>query len=582
MDNNRLTRSVDGKAKCKSRYSVSGRENIVDSIRALEIKTVSGTRASEDMSEHDRSDLQRDIKRQTGLNAEESVEFTNDTSLGLGLETTRFKEGNRRKSEVNPLAKATLTTFTQPRRKSTSEVTIGIGRHRCSSNSNFRPSPLAFPSQTVSVAWRNDESVCKETSSASTTRKRIICDNERVGETLAFPAMPRVNVSEKFPLSSSEPTHRDKNSKDNRLQSEHHMINAHREHLPEKGHLDSKQDLANRRLPVSEAHGEPTRSRSLSDSDLEDSFMTTAQREKLDRLKSQIYEINSKRKNCRKISGSTCKPDFNGCKQSTGCTSTEASMFPVLTEKSLKRHSKSHEKVIWPHTSDGAIISSEADQTISDASYPNSNVHSVGHMAQTEFDNSVTSMNVKSTELPLTPSTLAYSRENTQKLSKIHFPTPPISDEDDSSESITVIIERLRARSEPGDVGSRKLSTAKQNQSRARLENVALKEKVQSFVEKPLPALPPTTLRVKKSPNGVPAKSGQFKSGTNANIAPEPREKKEGVINIHSCPTLNLFSDRSWMYQDKSKKKHRYIRGPATPVPPVDFVFNKNTEPDGS
>ena len=577
----------------KSLSSVNGRENIVESIKASKIKDW-GRRAVDDEVDHG-SDLRRNVRRETGLNTEESEALRNKRlsllSHDRAIGTARFEEGSRRNSEVQLLPKDMLATLPQTRRKSTSEVE----RHN-GSTSNLKPTLAS--QEIVSDAWMSGEFVCNDTS--STASKHSSGDSERFSETLTFPALSRVNVRGKFELSSSGPTHC-KESKGIQLHSEHHGIYARTEHLTDaKGHFGN-QDFAQKLLLPAPEKGESTRRRSLSDSQVvENSTMSAEQREKqekLDRLKRQIYETNLKKKNknCRKMSGSN-----GNSKQSTGYMAAGKSIFPVLTEKSLKRHSKSHEMGrYWaPTESLSAITATDTDKTLSDpntntsdtsfaADNANTIVDSAGHMVGTDLDRRDTSLNTElSSELPPMPPALAYSTDNHQvkrESNRLHFPTP-LNSEGDSSESISVIIERLRARSEPGDVATRKLSSAEQFQlqSRARSETDALKVKVQSFVERPLPALPPSTLRVKRSAlNQVPAKSGHFKSGVNALITPEPREKKEGVINIHNCPNLNLFSDQSWMYQDKSRKKHRYIRGPATPVPSVDFVFGKRS-PDSS
>ncbi|XP_078373280.1 uncharacterized protein LOC144656910 [Oculina patagonica] len=479
--------------------------------------------------------------------------------------------------------------FTNTRRKSTSELERKPDDR---STGNSRP---ALPhDQTVSVAWRNEHNqgkMCNKKSATSPKPEHSIYGNDRVEETLTFPAMSgeNVNAHEEYRSSSPSWTHR-KGAKGNRLNNGE-SVTIHSKRLV---HFDKDSHTHKISLPdpgqgnlswkkVSDQ--ELTRGRSFSDSEVEDSVrMSAEQREKLDHLKYQILEKNLKRKESRKISGVK--------KQSTGSRETR---FPVLTEKSLMHYSRCHE------TANGAGSLSAADQKISALIDVSTKVNSAGSefaVQNQDFDVEAadkitrnkcdTSSNTeqKSSEIVALPSSIIACSENNQvikrKSNESDIPTPPNSEEGDF-ESISVVIERLRARSEPGDVGTRKVSTVQQLQNRARSETDELKTKVQSFVKQPLPALPPSALRVKKQAlDGVTSKAGHFKAGANANISFErPSERKEGVINIHTCPNMNLFSDKSWMYQDESRKRHRYIRGPATPVPPVDFVFKKD-DPDRS
>ena len=586
MDENPISWPIETNTKFRSSVN---EVNIVESINAKKI-TDFDKRAADGEAEHASS-----TRRVNECNTEESTVSANENSShDRAIESVRFEEGNRRKSEVPPLPKAVLTTFEQPRGKSTSEVE----RQHNSNSSNLKPT-LAFYESDSDFAWRSDGNMYNETSPGVTTTKRSICDSERVQETLRFPAMSRVNGSEKVQLSVSDSTHH-KESKGNRLpESQHRRLTRHAEHLlDEKRNFEKRDSTEKLHLPVP-VQGESTRGRSLSDSEVLDSVqyntMSPEQREKLNLLKREIYETNSKRKDCMKMSER--KSDASYGKQSAGSAASRERVFPVLTEKSLKRHTKSHGmancaapellSAITAIDEDRTTCDTNARSNASDTSSVEENripmANSAGHMIETNLDKRDTSLNTEqSSDLPLIAS-LAYSadsHEGKRESYRLHFPTPPTSQDGDSSESISMIIQRLRVRSEPGDIGTRKLSTIKQLHNRARSETDALKVKVQSFVEKPLPALPPSSLRVKKS-NVELAKSDHFKAGANANISPQPRERKDGVINIHTCPNLNLFSDQSWMYQDKSQKKHRYIRGPATPVPPVDFVFRKG-KPDSS
>ncbi len=583
LDENRINGFVEPSS------SLNGKENTADNIDVFKIGDWERRVADNELGH--KADLRESVLRRGTRNAE-AKSFVIERPLHdlQDASASGLRDGNRRKSEGQPLLKAMLTPqFTNTRRKSTSELERKPDDR---STGNSRP---ALPhDQTVSVAWRNEHNqgkMCNKKSVTSPKPEHSIYGNDRVEETLTFPAMSgeNVNAHEEYRSSSPSWTHR-KGAKGNRLNNGE-SVTIHSKRLV---HFDKDSHTHKISLPdpgqgnlswkkVSDQ--ELTRGRSFSDSEVEDSVrMSAEQREKLDHLKYQILEKNLKRKESRKISGVK--------KQSTGSRETR---FPVLTEKSLMHYSRCHE------TANGAGSLSAADQKISALIDVSTKVNSAGSefaVQNQDFDVEAadkitrnkcdTSSNTeqKSSEIVALPSSIIACSENNQvikrKSNESDIPTPPNSEEGDF-ESISVVIERLRARSEPGDVGTRKVSTVQQLQNRARSETDELKTKVQSFVKQPLPALPLSTLRVKKQAlDGVTSKAGHLKAGANANISFErPSERKEGVINIHTCPNMNLFSDKSWMYQDESRKRHRYIRGPATPVPPVDFVFKKD-DPDRS
>lgn len=586
LDENRINGFVEPSS------SVNGKENTAaESIDVLKIRDWERRLADNELGH--KADLRESVLRRGTRNAE-AERFVNERPLhGQDASTSGFRAGNRRKSEEQASLKAMLTPqFTNTRRKSTSELERKPDDR--SGTGNLRPT---LPhDQTVSVAWRNEQNqgnMFNKKSATSPKTEHSIYGSDRVEETLTFPAMSGVNVNvhEEYRLSSPSWTHR-KGAKGNRLNNEESVTihskrlvhfdkdsHTHRISLPDPG----QGNLSWKKVSDQEL----TRGRSFSDSEVEDSVrMSAEQREKLEHLKYQILEKNLRRKESRKFSGVK--------KQSTGSKETR---FPVLTEKSLMRYSRCHETA----NGAGSLSAINADQKIStlidvgtkvnpagsEFVVPNQDcdVETADKIARNKCDTSLNTEQ-KSGEIVAPPtSILAYSENNNvikRKSNESDIPTPPNSEEGDF-ESISVVIERLRARSEPGDVGTRKVSTVHQLQNRARSETDELKTKVHSFVKKPLPALPPSTLRVKKQAlDGVTSKAGHFKAGANANISFErPSERKEGVINIHTCPNMNLFSDKSWMYQDESRKRHRYIRGPATPVQPVDFVFKKD-DPDRS
>ena len=538
------------------RSSVNGRENTAKSIGVSKIRDQ--VRGVDDNKFGHKADLR---ERETGNAEAESFAIE-----GHGQDTSNagFRNGTRRKSEGQSLPKALLTPqVINTRRKSASELELKPDNRRRTSpqnSENLRPTSVPFTS------W-DEGDMCHERKDTSVNDY----DSDRVVQTLTFPAMSRVNLEEgeEVKLLSSGRAHRKESkikllkSGENATVSSEHLVrfentSTHRISLPDPG----QGNLSWKRI----SHQELTRSRSFSDSEVEDSTRISAeQRDKLERLKRQILEKNLKANDGRKVSG---------VQQSTGLTGE--SRFPVLTEKSLKRYAKYHETALAA-SSPSTINADQRISALTDVSVEQNRDSDV----ETTRDKSDKSSNAEKTSSEFI--TLAYSENNPvkRKTNRFDIPTPPNS-EVGNFESISVIsVEGSRARSEPGDVGTQKISTVEQLQNHSRSKTYQLNTKVQSFVKKPFPALPPSTLRVKKQiPDDMTSKAGHFKAGANANVALErPRERKEGVINIHTCPSMNLFSDKSWMYQELSRKRHRYIRGRATPVPPVEFVFRKD-EPD--
>ena len=320
MDHDRRKKEVShGMSDFKSRYSVNGRDKAAQCIKPLDNYIGWEGGEMEDGPERLRS-------QESDLTKEERMVLDMELSPhGPGfdvLNVSDTKDIHRRKSDVRPLPKAASTLLTkQPRRKSTSEVTIE--QHYCRNNSNLKPS-LA--------AWGNENA-------PKSNHEGLIGDSE----THTVPHLPPLSRRDTFQLSNQpEPVNREE-SMNIRLYGDHRRHGAYTENVMLKKGLDNNENFTNRqRLPV---HSKLTRGRSFSDSDLEDSFMTAEQKEELERLKQHIYETNSRRKSSKKINGRKSDLSSNGC---TGNHSTtEGIIFPVLTEKSLKRHSKSHEMVNW-------------------------------------------------------------------------------------------------------------------------------------------------------------------------------------------------------------------------------------------
>lgn len=110
-------------------------------------------------------------------------------------------------------------------------------------------------------------------------------------------------------------------------------------------------------------------------------------------------------------------------------------------------------------------------------------------------------------------------------------------------------------------------------------ESHHLNKKIKEFVAKPIPTLPPSSLKIRRSTiHNIDIQGLTKGSGTSELVHTVDRKKSLGVVNMHTCPTLNLYKDRSWMYQDRKGQKCRYIRVPSTPIPPIDQVFSCQEE----
>lgn len=541
------------------RSSVNGRENRAKSI---DVSRIRNRERGVDNELGHKADLRESLLRRDTEHEEAERFVIEGPPHGQETSISGFRAGTQRKSEGQSFVSRAMT-----RRKSASELELKPDdRRRTSQNSENSGSTSG------SVLRWNEGDMCHERRGAHDNNK-----SDGALRTFTFPAMSRVilDPGEKLKSSSSGRAYRTE-SKINRLKSGEgaterlvHFENdfpSHKKSLPDPRQVN----LSWKRISDQEL----TRRRSFSDSEVEDSTSFSAgQKEKLERLKHQILEKNLKRKDGEKVSG---------VQRSSGLTGE--SRFPVVTEKSLKRYAKYHDTT----NAEGVLSTINVDQRISAVIDVSSerNRDSDIETAGNKSSNSSNAEKALSGEFITAPplSILPYFENNPvikRKTNGSDIPTPPNS-EDGDCETVSIIsVGRSRARSEPGDVASRKVSTIQQLQNRSKSEAYQLNSKVQSFVMKPLPALPPSTLRVKKQALGeITSKAGHFKSGANANVTLESQsERKEGEINIHTCPNMNLFSDKSWMYQEVSRKRHRYIRGPATPVPPVEFVFRKD-EPD--
>lgn len=93
--------------------------------------------------------------------------------------------------------------------------------------------------------------------------------------------------------------------------------------------------------------------------------------------------------------------------------------------------------------------------------------------------------------------------------------------------------------------------------------------RVKAFLRRHQPTAGPRTLKVK----AVKRKPGS------ANKLRERRSQERITVNTDTCPSsYRVNQDRSWYYQDK-KGKCRYLRVPESPVPPIEWVFERTPSP---
>lgn len=106
---------------------------------------------------------------------------------------------------------------------------------------------------------------------------------------------------------------------------------------------------------------------------------------------------------------------------------------------------------------------------------------------------------------------------------------------------------------------------------RTRSESDQLGDKIKKFFDKPLPQTSLSSLRVITEKTVVAPERGFGKLSESEILPVFKRDKTRGVVNLQTCPSLNVFTDRSWQYQDKMKC--RYIRSMSSPIPPVEDMF---------
>ena len=108
--------------------------------------------------------------------------------------------------------------------------------------------------------------------------------------------------------------------------------------------------------------------------------------------------------------------------------------------------------------------------------------------------------------------------------------------------------------------------------SRRRSESDQLKDKMKRFLEKPNPLAPPPSLRIKKTNISIALEKTFARN--QAEVFPVAQRKKTGgVVNLQTCPNLNVFTDQSWLYQDEKNRKCRYLREVPSPIPPIEEIF---------
>lgn len=112
-------------------------------------------------------------------------------------------------------------------------------------------------------------------------------------------------------------------------------------------------------------------------------------------------------------------------------------------------------------------------------------------------------------------------------------------------------------------------ATAFQDASLTKSSEQDLSLKVQAFLRSQQPMASPGTLKVQAS-------KIKTKPVLPNNYVQERRSDTRVFVNTDTCPsTSNLINqDRSWYYQDR-KGKCRYLRVPESPVPPIEWVFQR-------
>ena len=94
-----------------------------------------------------------------------------------------------------------------------------------------------------------------------------------------------------------------------------------------------------------------------------------------------------------------------------------------------------------------------------------------------------------------------------------------------------------------------------------------LERKVEAFLQGDQPQASLRSLKV-KSPRNNPASS--------MGLIERRRDARKTIVNTETCPSLSWINrDRSWYYQDRTGKC-RYLRVPESPLPPVEWVFEKS------
>ena len=102
---------------------------------------------------------------------------------------------------------------------------------------------------------------------------------------------------------------------------------------------------------------------------------------------------------------------------------------------------------------------------------------------------------------------------------------------------------------------------------------------VKQFLEKPLPQQGPKSLRVHKYPpiENIPKETEQpillnHRCGEDFDFGNNKKDDKD-VINPNAVPSLNMFVDKPWYYQNRGKC--RYLRARDDTPPPIESVFEQ-------
>lgn len=164
-------------------------------------------------------------------------------------------------------------------------------------------------------------------------------------------------------------------------------------------------------------------------------------------------------------------------------------------------------------------------------------------------------------------------------IQKVHFASlinnKDLAEEDSSSSKQLKQIQRESTESAANQESYDSFSEVQSSTSSWQEESEQLNSKIKKFVAKLNTTSPPSSLKIRRSTiHDISVQSHSKRSKDP--VQGIERKKVYGVVNMHTCPNVNVFKDRSWMYQDRRGEKCRYIREPPSPIPPIEHVFHHN------